>query len=87
VLIDAMFEVYKDFRLDENNGKCPKRQEFIANLKNLVGLHSIKGGSAMGLRICRKGKHLQPLNSEDPQGQESGGHEVGDDGYDDETKK
>jgi phage/plasmid-associated DNA primase len=36
IVIDDLFEIYKDFMMDQNKGARVKRQDFILNIKTVL---------------------------------------------------
>lgn len=49
--LGELFSLYKAFVVDENNRIQPKRQDFIATIRNLVKLEMVGGDVAKGARI------------------------------------
>lgn len=72
-----LFELYKVFVVDENKGVYPKRQEFIANIRNLVKLEMLSNDVGKGAYIRRESK---PLYVE-PEPPEETPNENGEDEY------
>lgn len=51
-----LFELYKEFAVDENKGVYPKRQEFIANIRNLVKIDMLSNDVGKGACVKRETK-------------------------------
>eukprot|EP00873_Tetraselmis_striata_P027048 jgi/Tetstr1/447312/TSEL_034749.t1 len=50
---NELFDLYKEFALDETKGQYPRRQEFIANIRSLVKLDGVTNDGGKGARIAK----------------------------------
>lgn len=66
---NELFDLYKEFAADETKGQYPRRQEFIANIRNLVKLDTVTndGGKGARIRTVEKQMFLVPREHVEPQ--------------------
>ena len=57
--LDELFGMYKEFVVLENNGIQPKRQEFFANIRNVLRISINASGAAEGIKIKKEESTMQ----------------------------
>lgn len=80
-----LFEIYKSFVVDENNGVYPKRQDFIVNIRNLVKLEMVSNEVGKGACIKRDQKPTMFLEEADARPVAKDARCTGDDVIDDDS--